>query len=434
MKLVKVLVAALVMAAMVTPVIAEDRLSLNGEMRVRGWHVDTDNEEDSTDTYGDQRLRIGGKIAVAEGVSITFRTDITESRWGSGNANGSGRTSVNGSNFQSQHWDRAHIDLAMGNFGLRAGQQFKAYGKTYAVDVQSNGLSMDLKGDIPVNAFFFVIDDNAEAGTGPTPGYATYNSANMNYDIAGNAAGSVTTTDGNRGLDTNDAYIFGAHVKPMKDINVFVAGQTDYYQSDEEVYVIGASGTFDFGAVKLDAELDFFGGDATDDVDAFGTQLFLDLSGAVSDTFTVGGQMFYAVGDDEDAQYTGIGTKFGGWDPIYDVGTSLSNEQITLANNKGLTGPSPFDFSGKSAGVVGGRLYASVMLGEAKVGASAAFLEVEEDEFTEAELQAFALGVVYPLMENTSFQAQVQFSSIDDDLSDVDGDVTEVGTGLYVKF
>ena len=53
MKLVKVLVAALVMAAMVTPVIAEDRLSLNGEMRVRGWHVDTDNDEDSTDTYGD---------------------------------------------------------------------------------------------------------------------------------------------------------------------------------------------------------------------------------------------------------------------------------------------------------------------------------------------------------------------------------------------
>ena len=85
MKMLKVLLAVLVMVAMVTPVIAEDRLSLNGEMRVRGWHQDFDydgDSDDSTDTWGDQRLRIGGKIAVAEGVSITFRTDITESNWG----------------------------------------------------------------------------------------------------------------------------------------------------------------------------------------------------------------------------------------------------------------------------------------------------------------------------------------------------------------
>ena len=164
MKMLKVALVVLVMAAMVTPVIAEDRLSLNGEMRVRGWFIDNDNADDDTATYGDQRLRIGGKIAVAEGVSITFRTDITESRWGSGNANGSGRTSVNGSNFQSQHWDRAHIDLTKGNFHLRAGQQYKAYGKTYAVDVQSNGLSADYKfGDVPVNVFAMLIDENAKA-------------------------------------------------------------------------------------------------------------------------------------------------------------------------------------------------------------------------------------------------------------------------------
>ncbi|MDG5469323.1 hypothetical protein P9J64_13420 [Deltaproteobacteria bacterium IMCC39524] len=424
MKMLKVVLAALVMVAMVTPVIAEDRLSLNGEMRVRGWYVDTDNENDSTDTYGDQRLRIGGKIAVAEGVSITFRTDITESRWGSGNANGSGRTSVGGSNFQSQHWDRAHIDLTKGNFHLRAGQQFKAYGKTYAVDVQSNGLSFDIKGDVPVNVFAFLIDDNAQAAA---PAFIIDQTTGA---IVANPAASA----GNSGLDTTDAFIFGAHVKPIKDVNVFVAGQTDYYAEGEEVFVIGASGSFDLGPLKLDAEADFFDGDATDTVDAFGTQLFLDLSGAVSDTFTVGGQLFYALGDDEDTQYSGIGTKFGGWDPIYDVGTSLSNENMRLNDNKGLSGPSPFDFSGKSAGVVGGRLYASMMLGDAKVAASAAWLEVEEDKFTEAEAQAFAIGLVYPVMENTTFQAQAQFTSVDDDLSNTDGDVTEFGTGLFVKF
>jgi len=40
MKLFKVLVAVLVMAAMAVPVIAEDRLKLSGEMRVRGFLYD----------------------------------------------------------------------------------------------------------------------------------------------------------------------------------------------------------------------------------------------------------------------------------------------------------------------------------------------------------------------------------------------------------
>ena len=158
MKMLKVALVVLVMAAMVTPVIAEDRLSLNGEMRARAWHKDIDpdwnDRGDSTETYADQRLRIGGKIAVAEGVSVTFRTDITESNWGSGNTFGSGRTGV-------QQWDRAHIDLTKGSFHLRAGQYYQAYGKTYAFDAQSNGISVDyVIGDGSINAFFMLNDDN----------------------------------------------------------------------------------------------------------------------------------------------------------------------------------------------------------------------------------------------------------------------------------
>ena len=134
MKLIKALVVMLVVVGMILPAVAvaEDRLSLSGEMRVRGWHTDYDlddvDDSDSTQTWADQRLRIAGKLAVAEGVSITFRTDITESNWGSGNANGSGRTTVETStggysDFQSQHWDRAHIDFVKGDFHVRAGKQ-----------------------------------------------------------------------------------------------------------------------------------------------------------------------------------------------------------------------------------------------------------------------------------------------------------------------
>ena len=83
MKLVKALVALLVVAGLVVPAVAvaEDRLSLSGEMRVRGWHDDSTVEDvlrggtedyEQTKTYADQRLRIAGKIAVAEGVSVTL--------------------------------------------------------------------------------------------------------------------------------------------------------------------------------------------------------------------------------------------------------------------------------------------------------------------------------------------------------------------------
>ena len=88
MKLLKALVVMLVAAALIVPAVsfAEDRLSLSGQMRTRAFHTDYDfdnNDSDSTQTFVNQRLRIAGKIAVAEGVSVTFRTDITEgTNWG----------------------------------------------------------------------------------------------------------------------------------------------------------------------------------------------------------------------------------------------------------------------------------------------------------------------------------------------------------------
>ncbi|MCK4509474.1 MAG: hypothetical protein KAU27_13070, partial [Desulfuromonadales bacterium] len=292
MKLLKVLVAALVMVAMAVPVIAEDRLSLNGEMRVRGWHTDFD-FADNTQTWADQRLRIGGKIAVAEGVSITFRTDITESNWGD-NTNGtygSGRVGV-------QQWDRAHMDLTKGNFHIRAGQQYKAYGKTYALDSQDNGISVDYKfGDVPVNAFFLVDDDNG-------------------------------------GKDESDALLSGLQVSPKFGnvaTNFFLGNYND--GSFADVTLIGANVTIPLEALTIVAELDVFTGDsAIEGVDAMGTQFLLDGAFAMSDALTLGGQFFYAAGDDEDMQYTGIGNRFGGWDPVYDVGTSLSNEQIKFGS------------------------------------------------------------------------------------------------------
>ena len=418
MKLLKVFVVMLVAAALIVPAVsfAEDRLSLSGQMRTRAFHVDRsfDNlDNDGTQTWVNQRLRIAGKIAVAEGVSVTFRTDITEgTNWGNsdpgpgivqGNGAGHGRSGG------QQQWDRAHLDLTMGNFHLRAGQQYVGSGGTWAVDTQDSGVALDLGEGAPFKLFMIVDDDNED----------------------------VTNATAN-----SDAFLYGGFANFKGDnfkSRLILSGYND--GSDADVFMAGINAGLNFDAIKLFAELDFFGGDAPldandDKVDAFGTQLFVDASMGLSDTFTLGAQLFYALGDDEDQQYVRLGNGFNGWDPIYDVGTNLSNEQIAIGN--------PFDFTGESAGVVGGRLYTSIKMSDAlALGLSAAYLQEEEDALVEQDGYALAAGLKYGILENTSIQLQLQYEDFDrtevgaaDDGSDIDGgyDAFRAGSGIFVNF
>lgn len=415
MKLLKVLVAAVVLAAMVAPAIAEDRLSLSGEMRVRSFHTDVDDgtNNDGTDTWANQRLRIAGKIAVAEGVSVTFRTDITEgTNWGDSsnfqnNVPGAiGPIRTNGFGHArsgaQQQWDRAHLDLTKGIFHLRAGQQYVGSGGTWAVDTQDSGLSFDIVTAVPVKLFAIVDKDN----------------------------GSTNQTD---------AFLYGAFAD-FKAADSFkakliLAGYND--DGEEDVYLVGVNGTLDLSAVKLFAEIDFFDGDsAVAGVDAFGTQFFVDASLAASDTITFGAQLFYALGDDEDKQYVRLGNAFNGWDPVYDVGTNLDTEEITLTNFFFNV----FDFTEQSAGVVGGRLYTALKLSDSlNLGASAAYLQEEEDAIVEKDGYALAAGLTYAILENTSIQLQLQYEDMDQQSNVVgvtlnDYDAFKAGTGIFVRF
>jgi hypothetical protein len=149
---------------------------------------------------------------------------------------------------------------------------------------------------------------------------------------------------------------------------------------------------------------------------------------------TVGGQFFYAAGDDEDTQYVRLGNGFNGWDPIFDVGTSLSNEEINVVGN-------PFNWAGANSGVIGGRLYADFKVSDAlKLGASVAYLTVEEDALIDEEVMALAGGLVYTILPNTTFQLQLQYadgevdSVLGVDVEDGGYDILAVGTGLFVTF
>ena len=431
-------------------------------MRVRGWHtdVDYDNEsDDSTKTWGDQRLRLGGKIAVAEGVSITFRTDITESNWGNtspsakgeafedqptqGNGFGSGRSGA------AQQWDRAHLDLTKGNFHLRAGQQYVGTGGTFAVDTQDNGLSFDyVISNVAVNAFFIVDNDGGSKKASDTL------LSGLKADFKGDNF-SAKLFVANQSKGSYNSKQFDRVVGVLDDVTI-----TDTDGRSESVTLVGVSSGFDLGPVKLFAELDYFTGDSftitgtdegvafNEELDAMGTQLFVDASIAASDAFTVGGQVFYALGDDEDQQITRLGNGFNGWDPIMDVGTSLSNEEITFgsafniaANN---SANASFNYNLASAGMVGGRLYTGFKASDAlSFGASAAYLTEEDDTVVEVSTVALAGGMVYKIMENTSIQLQLQYTDGDVTLYDAAGTKVvddesfnsfRAGSGIFVNF
>jgi len=426
----KIMIVLLTVAAMVTPVMAEDMLSLSGQMRVRAWSIDdgttvssaTGNSTDSTSTWVDQRLRIGGKIAIAEGVSITFRTDVTESNWGGGNTYGSGRLGV-------QQWDRAHLDLAFDALSLRVGQQYIGMGKTYAFDAQSNGLSIKTNGPVAVTAFYMLADSNT------TPAKA----AGYKFD----AAGATVPTAIADATDKNDGFYYGANVGFGADnfkANVFVVAEqgvtgkktskTTYAtvatgSADEEVYLIGGNVELDLEAFKLIAELDYFTGEANDTDDAFGTQFLLDASVAAGEAVTVGGQFFYAMGDKTDTQYSFIGNGFNGYDPLFAHGSGLDNEAIKAGR--------PFTFFGDNSGVIAGRVYADAKVSDAlKLGGSLSYLVPEEDSVVTAD-SAFtmAFGAKYAVMANTSLGVLVEYIDVDD--TDVDA-VLAAGVGLFVNF
>jgi len=278
------LLIVLLAIAVATPVLAEDRLSLNGQMRVRAWHIDVDGD-DQTNTYADQRLRIGGKFSVAEGVSVNFRFDATESNWGAQPAFGGGRIPNDG----SMQWDRAHLDLQNDMLHLRAGSQFVGFGQS-GFDAQDNGLLLNIKAPVTVSIFYMLDDDNNSKDE-----YVIDNDP-----LSSTYGDLIEKFEGNK----SDSHYYGVQVGHKTDMyasNIFVAGQKDF---DEEVYVLGLTYAQSFDALNLYTELEYFTGDASETEDAYGLQLFADLSAAVTETVTVGGQFFYAMGDEDEGDAT----------------------------------------------------------------------------------------------------------------------------------
>ncbi len=403
-KMMKALVAVPVLVGLAAvPAIAEERLSLSGEMRVRGWTVDDDEGIGGRDeSYIDQRFRMMGKIKAAEGVYAVFRMDATEARWGRYAGFGSGRIPADGNSMQ---WDRAYLDLTKGMFNMTAGLIYAGVSPSQVVNSQDNGIQVQFKGSVPVKAFVLLDDD------GYTP-----------------AVAATDTTPAVPASDGDDAFLYAVSVSPA-----FGEVKTEFFgagynggETDEDVYAFGASVAAPLGMATLVGEINFFTGDAAEDVDAMGLQGYFGADLAITDTITIQPLIWYAMAaDDDEVQYSWLGNDFNGWDPVWEVGTKLSNEQIDLGR--------PFDWTGTGAGLIGGTLKVFAKVSDAlNLGASVGYLTVEDDNIIDADALAIAAGGSYAIMDNTSLHAQVQYLSVDGD--DVDGDGFQAGVGLFVSF
>ena len=389
-KFLKIMIVLLTIAAVATPVLAEDRLTLGGQMRVRGAYLDnyiSDGEQQDGSMFDfDQRLRVGGKLSIADGVSITFRTDFSEGDWG--NDNGYGRFDT------IKDMDRAHIDLDGDMYHLRIGTQNWFWGKT--LDIQETGATFTIKSAMPIDIMYALIDDNQPDA---------------------------------------DAHLYAARVGHSMDnySASLIVGGYNGGATDEASYNLFA-GTLDYNldAIKIMAELDFFTGDYTEDVDAVGTQGYVDVSLAASEAMTVGGAFYYAMGaDDDEYQLTYLGNNFNVWDPLNHGPMQNYNLQAIKR---------PYDFFGfaESDGYAG----AGVMALQGYVGfqanddlaltGSLAYAEPEDDDNTGVDSALIInVGADYQLMANTDIVAQAQY--IDPDAPGADA-LTSVGTALRVNF
>jgi hypothetical protein len=434
MKLMKILVAALVMAAMVSPAIAEDRLKLSGSIQVRGqlddynfdspyagnnlgamtftsggkkaylYHngkaIFTTQDNDDTKAWNDMRLRIGGDLAVAEGVSVHFRFDANESNENSSDPAAWGSASSSSYRYTNRRsdiqFDYAYLKLVKSGFTFMAGEMyFGGFGITRA------------------------FHDSTAAGFKASYGGFNIAHSKNTEDSQGNETLYLNGFHG----DSNTTAIEYVFKGDNFSLTPIVAYTYDSSFTDRDTLGLGLVGTFNLGPVALKAEVDYFDGsqDTTFggtkiNQDQKGLQVFVDASMPVADSVTLGLQGLWAKDQDKgDGQITSLSTdQVTDWAFVDFNPQALGSGDFGYSDNFDIFDPGKFH-GASGAGVTAGGLYAKI---KASQDLTLDFLGMafKTNEDNIADMDGYFLNAMatYQLMANTTLSTQLNYMRIND--------------------
>jgi hypothetical protein len=398
-----VLVALLAIAILAAPAFAEDRLSLAGSLQVRGYFAQQDDgTNDRSSAWNDMRMRIGGKLAVAEGVSVNFRFDTSESdenssdavAWGGSTAQSYAPYSQRRADIQ---FDKAYLQLEKGGYTFTAGQQYFGMGTGHIVDTVGAGFMIKRAGLTLLHV--------------------------KQYD-ANNGNDSFTKTGFDETSLTAAQYVIKTDAFTLTPMVSYTAAQS----TDVQRLGLGLNFSANLGVVGLKGELDYFNGENAATADEKGLQLYLDASTAVSDTVTLGAMILYAQsqdGGDVQVTYQAMPV-FGGWSPL----TYGFNSTDFVLDYGSELNPYAID---TNAGMQAVQLYTDVKVSDdLKLKAAAAYAQSDDDDVSDIDGYILNAGLSYAVMANTTLTTSLNYSSFDDNGADLD--TIQAITGLYVKF
>jgi hypothetical protein len=322
--------ALLLVVCFVTGAVAEDRLKWSGAYRARAWYNDNSNDFDNDNKadrnyYIDQRFRIQMSLAIAEGISGVVRMDLAEVTWGlntTGSRSWARPDDTNDADAAFQ-LDRTYVRIDKEMFTLNVGQQFMVLGGSNPVLWDANQFGANLRIKLPVDLY---------------GQYAKISESGSRNDEAFN--------------NSEDVDFFGGMAKYSQEswsVGVMAAMINDNSTADASPYAFGFFGDATFGALSLEGEADFFGGDFGPR-DYFGSQVWIAGKYAITPAFWLGLDGWYAAGknDVNKIQATTIIDGADTWS-MTDKGP-FKSDILTL----GGAGLPEFDPAGASAGAVGG--------------------------------------------------------------------------------
>jgi hypothetical protein len=396
MKKIIILAMALMMVAGVA--YAEDRLSLSGSHRTAGWMVEgSDWDSDTEADFITNRLRLGGKIAVADDVTVNFRMDLGDATWGDSFATGYVQRPGRTSNANQIDIDRLYGEIKKDMWELTIGQQFLGLGVSEVLDANMPAAVFRIKPNeqFKISLIYAKVDENGSTNDDGDFDDKDFYAANVSYDT--------------------DAF----------SLKAYYGVQTDGSAAEEEPTGGGVYGAMALGAINLQAELDFFGGDNAAGDDYTGLQFFAGADMALSEMIKLGAEFFYAAGDEDDIQITG-------WSDWYTFTPMSYNTpqsgNISAFEPNGTT--SPFDPSGDGKGAIGGTVWADFAIMEGfKAGAKLGYWEIEEKNDTPIDsIFAWNAWVSYVIATNSTLS--LTYLSSTPDVDDTGGSDDSYNVGV----